>query len=81
MKVMQVKVCSNQNQTNQARTKSVVIQLKILLRPVYLGTLKVLFATFLLVCFERLKESACKIRKNVFDFTLKALFILEIFKF
>ena len=33
------------------------------------------------VCFVRLKESTCKTRKNVFCFTLKALFVLEIIKF
>ena len=38
-------------------------------------------ATFLLVCFAWLKESTCETRKNVFFFTLKALFILEIIKF
>ena len=41
--------------------------------------LKVVSATFL-VCFLRLKESACETRKNVY-FTLKALFVLEIINF
>ena len=39
--------------------------------------LNVASATFLLVCFISLKET-CEITKNVFYFTLKALFILEI---
>ena len=43
--------------------------------------LKVMSATFLLVCFLRLKESTCETRKNVFYFTSKALFVLEIIKF
>ena len=43
--------------------------------------LKVVSATFLLVCFVCLKESTCEARKNVFYFTLKALFVLEIIKF
>ena len=43
--------------------------------------LKVVSATFLLVCFLRLKESTCETRKNVFYFTSKAVFILEIMKF
>ena len=40
--------------------------------------IKVVSATFLLVCFERLKESTWK---NVFYFTSKALFVLEISSF
>ena len=43
--------------------------------------LKVASATFLLVCFVCLKESTCETRKNVFNFTSKALFVLEIIKF
>ena len=43
--------------------------------------LKVVTATFLLVCFLRLKESTCETSKNVFYFTSKALFTLEIIKF
>ena len=43
--------------------------------------LKVVSATFLLVCFLRLKGSTCETRKNVFYFTSKALFVLEIIKF
>ena len=43
--------------------------------------LKVVSATFLLVCFVCLKESICETRKNVFYFTSKALFVLEIIKF
>ena len=42
--------------------------------------LKVVSATFLLVSFLRLKESTCETRKNVFYFTSKALFVLEIIK-
>ena len=44
-------------------------------------TLKVVSATFLLVCFLCLKERTCETRKNVFYFTSKALFVLEIIKF
>ena len=44
-------------------------------------TLKVVFATFLLVCFVCLKGSTFETRKNVFYFTSKALFVLEIIKF
>ena len=45
-------------------------------------TLKVLSATFLLVYyFVCLKESTYETRKNVFYFTLKVLFVLEIIKF
>ena len=43
--------------------------------------LKVVSATFLLVCFVCLKESTCETRKNVFYFTSKALFAFEIIKF
>ena len=43
--------------------------------------LKVVTATFLLVCFSNLNESTCQTRKNVFYFTSKALFILEKIKF
>ena len=40
-------------------------------------SLKVVSATFLLVCFLCLTESTCKTRKNTFYFTLKALLVLE----
>ena len=43
--------------------------------------LRIVSATFLLVCFVCLKESTCETRKNVFFFTSKALFVLEIIKF
>ena len=42
---------------------------------------KVVSATFLLVCFACLKEGTCETRKNVFYFTSKSLFVLEIIKF
>ena len=45
------------------------------------GTLKVLSATFLLVCFVSLKKSTCETRTNVFYFTSKALFVLVIINF
>ena len=48
--------------------------------PTFVG-LKVVSATFLLVFFVCLKESTCETRKNVFYFTPKAFFILEIIKF
>ena len=44
------------------------------------ANLKVVSATFLLVCFVSLKERNCETRKNVFYFTSKALFVLEIIK-
>ena len=44
-------------------------------------TLKVVSATFLLVCFVCLKGSTCKTRKNSFYFTSKALLVLEIINF
>ena len=43
--------------------------------------LKVVPTTSLLLCFLRLKESTCETSKNVFYFTSKALFVLEIIKF
>ena len=43
--------------------------------------LKVVSATFLLVCFVCLKKSTCETRKNSFYFTSKTLFVLEIIKF
>ena len=39
---------------------------------------KAVSATFLLVYFACLKESTCETGKNVFYFTSKALFVLEI---
>ena len=42
------------------------------------GVLKVVSTTFLLVCFVCLKESTCETKKNVFYFTSKALFVLDI---
>ena len=47
----------------------------------WLCRLKVASATFFLVCFVILKESTCETRKNVFYFTSKALFVLEMIKF
>ena len=44
-------------------------------------SLKVVSATFLLVCFVYLKERTCETRKNVFSFTWKALFVLKLIKF
>ena len=41
------------------------------------SVLKVVSGTFLLVCFLSLNESTCQTRKNVFYFTLKALFVLK----
>ena len=43
--------------------------------------LKVVSATFLLVCFLSLSKSTCQTRKNDFYFNSKALFILEKIKF
>ena len=43
--------------------------------------LKVVSATFLLVCFLSLKDSTCETRKNVFYFTPKALFVQTNFNF
>ena len=42
-----------------------------------LVNLKVVSATFLLVCSVSLKASTCETRKNVFYFTLKYFFVLE----
>ena len=44
-------------------------------------TLKVVSATFLLICFLSLNKSTCQTRKNFLCFTSKALFILEKIKF
>ena len=49
----------------------------LLLKKTDLANLKAVSATFFLVCFVSLKDSTCETRKNVFYFTLKALFILE----
>ena len=43
--------------------------------------LRVVSATFLLVCFLSLKECTCQTRKNVFYFTSKAPFVLGKIKF
>ena len=43
--------------------------------------LKVVSATFVLVCFLSLNESTFQTGKNVFYLTLKALFVLEKIKF
>ena len=43
--------------------------------------LKVVSATFLLVCFSSLKESICETWKNAFYFASKALVIVEKIKF
>ena len=45
------------------------------------SSLKVVSATFLLVCFLSLSKSTCQTRKNAFYFTSKALFVLEKIKF
>ena len=41
----------------------------------------VVSATFLLLCFSSLNGNTCQTWKNVFYFTLKALFVLEKIKF
>ena len=41
------------------------------------NSLKVISATFSLVCFLSLKKGTFETRKNVFDFTSKTLFVLE----
>ena len=46
-----------------------------------LSTLKVVSATFLLVCFLCLKDSTFEKRKNVPYFNSKVLFVLEIIRF
>ena len=43
--------------------------------------IKVVSATILLICFVSLKENNYELRKNVFHFTSKALFVLEKIKF
>ena len=58
--------------------KKVFFDLK---KKMYSEILKVVSATFLLVYFVSLTEGTCETKKNVFYFTLKALFILEIIKF
>ena len=45
------------------------------------SNLKVVSATFLLVCFLDLNESTCQTRENDFYFISKALFVLEKIKF
>ena len=42
-----------------------------------MNCLKVVSATFLLVCFLSLKENNCETRTNDFYFTSKAFFVLE----
>ena len=54
-------------------TKVFTIWLRELQKPI----LKVVSATFLLVYFSCLNEGTCEIRKNVFYFFLKALFVSE----
>ena len=44
-------------------------------------SLKVVSATYVLVCFSSLNESNFQAKKNVFYFTPKALFVLEKIKF
>ena len=47
----------------------------------FVAPLKVVNATFLPFCFVYLKENACETGKNIFYFTSKAFFVLEIIKF
>ena len=53
----------------------------ILLNLPLISSLKVVSATFVLVCFLSLNESTFQTKKNVFYFTLKALFVFEKIKF
>ena len=48
---------------------------------IFVLSLKVVSATFLLFCFLSLKESICETIKNVSYFISKALFVLEKIKF
>ena len=47
----------------------------------YFNPLKVVSATFLLVCFSSLKESTCETWKNAFYFASKALVVVEKIRF
>ena len=64
-----------QNLANFGKFREILYQQKKLI------TLKVVSATFLLICFLSLNKSTCQTRKNVLCFTSKALFILEKIKF
>ena len=60
-----------------AETKRRYVEVIVLLSTIK----KVVSATFLLVCFVSIKNSICETRKDVFYFTSKAIFVLEIIKF
>ena len=60
---------------------SIAVSLEPLVHHPNAASLKVVSAIFLLVCFVCLKNSTCETRKNVFYFTSKTLFVLEIIKF
>ena len=47
----------------------------------FFTNLKVVSATFVLVCFLSVNESTCQTRKKKFYFTSKALFVLKKIKF
>ena len=47
----------------------------------YFNPLKVVSATFLLVCFSSLKESTCETWKNAFYLASKALVVVEKIRF
>ena len=60
---------------------SIAASLETLVHHPNAASLKVVSATFLLVCFVCLKKSTCETRNDVFYFTSKTLFVLEIIKF
>ena len=70
-----------QKQTRRTVGSSFAASLEPLTDHQNVTSLKVVSATFLLICFLLLKESICKTRENVFYFTSKALLVLEIIKF
>ena len=60
---------------------SIAVYLEPLVHHPNAASLKVASATFLLVCFVCLEKSTCETRKNVFYFTSKILFVLDIIKY
>ena len=65
----------------QSKKKVPPLFKKLFIQESFGSILKVVSATFLLVCFICLKESTCKTKKNAFYFTAKALLVLEITNF
>ena len=76
-KIIEIMDMDKMNESNSCGRNRKAVLLDTQIKEEVEYCLKVVSATFVLVCFVSLKESTCETRKNVFCFSSKALFVLE----